>query len=204
VQSTIIRYLTLVALLCSTVWLALAPDWEPVVALIGLLASFVAIDRGFTSVPSISGRWEYRVVTADREFSHNGDCYVHQDGRTVRIQGVRRYTCALKARRKVCKAVEIPWASEWAQVCEDGVLRFDYHIAIAEPRRDGKSIEAICRLNLMGGKPDEMTGKYYMLPPFDEATLNCKWGSIVFKRLAAGDEVQPFDDDQSDPGDARD
>jgi hypothetical protein len=187
----ILKYSTLAGLLGAVAWFVSAPDWEPVIAIVGALAAFVTLSESFSRTPQVEGRWEYTVVTGDAEFSHKGDCYIKQEGEKLRIQGARRYSCALKARRKVCKSVNISWESDWAHLYDDNVLRFEYHIAIAEPRRGGAYIDAICRLNITSPKPSEMTGNYYMLPPFAEATLNCKWGTITFRRLEAGAELLP-------------
>lgn len=189
----ILRYFALAALLGSVAWLVSDPGYHPVIVLLGSLATFIASDSRLSPVPHLAGRWGYEVTTADKEFSHKGDCDIHQERLKVRIQGVRRYTCSLESRRKVCRAVDIPWGSDWAQICDDNVLRFDYHIAIAEPRRGGKYIEAICYLKLTSRKPKEMAGNYYMLPPFNEATLNAKWGSIVFRKLEQDDQLLPPD-----------
>ncbi len=190
-KTIIVRYLTIAGLLGTVAWLVSSPSWEPAVAVTGLLATFITIDNLHSPKHYLEGRWEYEVTTASKEFSHKGDCYIRQTGDTVQLQGVRQYTCSLKARRKICQPVNIPWKSDWAQVCDDNILRFHYHIAIAEPRRGGKHIEAICRLELTSQKPTEMTGNYYMLPPFDEATLNCKWGAIVFRRIEETAQLLP-------------
>jgi hypothetical protein len=192
-KRTILRYFALAALLGSVAWLVSEPGYHPVIVLIGSLATFIASETRLSSVPNLAGHWEYEVTTGDKEFSHKGDCDIHQEGLKVRIQGVRRYTCSLEAKRKICKAVDIPWGSDWAQICDDEVLRFDYHIAIAEPRRGGKYIEAICCLKLTSKRPKEMAGNYYMLPPFHEATLNAKWGSVVFRKLKDGAQLLPPD-----------
>jgi hypothetical protein len=189
-----LRYTTLAGLLGSIAWLVSEPHWHPLVVSIGLLAGLVASDeRLFSSTPKVEGRWQYEVTTSDKEFSHKGDCHIHQEGLKVRVQGVRRYTCSMEGRRRISKPVDIPWSSDWAQICDDGVFRFEYHIAITEPRRGGKYIEAICTLKLISKNPREMSGNYYMLPPFDEATLNCKWGSVVFYKVKENAERLPLD-----------
>lgn len=192
-KSTILRYALIAALMGTVAWLVSSPSWEPAVTLIGLLVTFVTTDNRFSPAYNLKGRWEYEVTTADAQFSHKGDCHIHQQYQELQIQGVRRYTCSLKSRRKVCKAVNISWSSDWAYICDDNTLRFDYSIAIAEPRRGGDYIQAICRLELTSTEPTEMTGNYYMLPPFDETTLNCKWGTIVFRKLESGAKLSPPD-----------
>ncbi len=201
----ILKYSNLACLLAAVAWLVSSPDWEPIVATLGLLAAFITLDGRLSTTPNVEGRWEYTVDTADMEFSHKGDCYIRQDGEKIQIQGARRYTCALKSRRKVCQAVNVSWESDWAHLYDDNILRFEYHIAIAEPRRGGKYIDAICRLNITSKKPSEMSGNYYMLPPFDESTLNCKWGTITFRRLDANADPSPpsgysLEDEQLETG----
>lgn len=170
-----------------------SPSWEPAVVVIGFLSTFITIDNLNSPKHKVEGRWEYEVTTANKEFSHKGDCFIRQEGNKVQLQGARRYTCLLKARRRVFQAVNIPWSSDWAQICDDDVLRFHYHIAIVEPQRGGAYIEAICRLELTSQKPTEMTGNYYTLPPFDEATLNCKWGAIIFSKIEEDTRLSPPD-----------
>lgn len=189
----IIKYSTLACLLGAVAWLVSSPDWEPVVATVGTLATFITLTERFSPTPNVEGRWEYTVDTADNKFSHKGDCHIRQDGEKILIQGARRYTCLLKSQSRVCQAVNISWESDWAH-CDDSALRFEYHIAIAEPRRGGKYIDAICRLNITSKNPTEMSGNYYMLPPFDESTLNCQWGSITFRKLAEGATLSPPSD----------
>jgi len=36
-----------------------------------------------------------------------------------------------------------------------------------------------------------MSGNYYMLPPFDEATLNCQWGTVTFEKIASHEVLTP-------------
>lgn len=187
----ILKYSTLAGLLGAIAWLVSSPDWEPVLATLGLLATFITLDERLSPTPKVEGRWEYTVYTANMEFSHKGDCHIRQKGEQIQIQGARRYSCSLKSRRKVCQAVNVSWESDWAQLCDDNVLRFEYHIAIAEPHRGGKYIDAICRLNITAKRPSEMAGNYYMLPPFDESTLNCKWGTITFTKLAENANLSP-------------
>lgn len=187
----ILKYSSLACLLGAVAWLVSAPDWEPILLTLGSLATFITFDERLSPTPNVAGRWEYTVVTGGEEFSHKGDCHIRQNGEKIQIQGARRYSCSLTARRKVCQAVNVSWESDWAHLCDDNVLRFEYHIAIAEPRRGGKYIDAVCRLNITSKKPSEMSGSYYMLPPFDESTLNCKWGTITFRKLEANAALSP-------------
>ncbi len=65
----------------------------------------------------------------------------------------------------------------------DSVLRCNYHIAIPEPRRGGEHIDAVFWLKITSESPRTMHGNYYMLPPFDENMLNCKWGSVTYRKI---------------------
>lgn len=185
------RYSALAALLGSVGWLVSSPSWEPAVAVVTLLGTFIGLDGGFSSTPRVAGRWEYVVVTNDKDFSHKGDCRIYQHGRHVRMHGVRRFTCALKGHQRVYKETEAVWASDWAEICEDNNLRLDYHINLPLPEGGGVQIEAMCRLELSSANPEEMTGNYFMLPPFDEAVLNSPFGTIVFRRLADNATLLP-------------
>jgi hypothetical protein len=89
----------------------------------------------------------------------------------------------MESHNMVCHAVNVSWESDWAYICDDNILRLEYHIAIAEPLTGGNYIDAVCRLMITSRTPAEMSGRYYMLPPFDESTLNCKWGTITFRRI---------------------
>jgi hypothetical protein len=192
-RSIILRYATLLALLVTIVWLVEDFSWHPVVISIGLLATFIKLDSRLSPTPHLAGRWQYTVQTADREFSHRGDCTIQQAGPSVRIQGMRRATCTSAGGGGACRPVAIPWASDWAELCIDGVLRFDYHIALAESRHHGRNIEAICRLRLDSKHPSRMSGSYYTLPPFDESTLNCQWGTVTFSRISIDAELDLSD-----------
>jgi len=190
-KSIVLKYSTLACLLGAIAWLVSSPSWEPILAALGLLATFITLDERLSLTPNVKGRWEYTVVTGGMGFSHKGECHIQQDGEKIRIQGARRYTCSLTSRRKICQAVNISWESDWAHLYDDNILRFEYHIAIAEPHQGGKYIDAICRLKITSKKPSEMSGNYYMLPPFEESTLNCKWGTITFHKLEENAKLLP-------------
>ena len=190
-KATLLKYATLAALLMAIAWLAHDFTWHPAIVSIGLLATYVKLDGHFSSFPDVEGRWQYTVETADREVSHKGDCIIQQAGSALRIQGTRRYTCTTAGGGGKCHEVSIPWSSNWAEVCADSALRFDYHIALPEAHHHGQMIEAICRLRLDTKKPLTMAGNYYMLPPFEESTLNCQWGVITFTKMAPDGVLTP-------------
>lgn len=140
----------------------------------------------FASV-NIEGRWEYSVYNAEGGFSHKGECYVRQKGQQVWIHGTRLFTCAgSDGSQSVCRRVNIPWGSDWASICNDETMRFDYHIDIP-----GDKIEAICRIKLPNKKPVRMSGNYYLLPPFEPSTLNCRYGEIKMKKIDETIEITP-------------
>jgi hypothetical protein len=190
-KETLLRYATLAALLLAIAWLVHDFSWHPAIVSIGLLVTYVKLDAHFSSFPDLAGRWQYSVETANREASHKGECVIQQAGRALRIQGTRRYTCTAAGGGGECREVAIPWNSNWAEVCADSALRFDYHIALPDNTHHGKMIEAICRLRLDTKKPSTMAGNYYMLPPFEESTLNCQWGTVTFTRMASHEKITP-------------
>lgn len=190
-KTTILRYATIAALLAAVAWLVHEPSWHPVIVAIGLLATYIKLDFRFSTVPRVGGRWQYWVETADREVSHKGECTIHQAGTRLRIEGTRRFTCTNAGGGGACREVAIPWSSNWAEVCADSSLRFDYHIAIPGHEHRGQSIEAICRLRLDTKTPAQMSGTYYMLPPFEPSTLNCQWGTVTFERMASHEVLSP-------------
>lgn len=132
----------------------------------------------------VDGCWEYLVHEANNNFSHKGYCNIKTCNDRLRISGVRKYTCTLDQK---CEEVNIAWNATWASVCSDNRLRFDYQITLT----DGKFYGAICRVNLPNNKPTEMTGNYYLLPPFDPEVLNCKHGTIKFKKISNPSDVTP-------------
>jgi hypothetical protein len=144
-----------------------------------------------SQIPTIAGHWEYEVVTNDGEVSHKGDCDIDQRGRHIRISGIRKLTRDIKDHQRVYKPAEAAWASDWAEICDDNFLRFDYHITVPHPKRGGIRIEAMCRVNLPLASSVEMTGRYYMLPPIEKEVLNCPFGTIVFRLLPDGAKLPP-------------
>jgi hypothetical protein len=195
----IARYITLVILLLTVGWLVHAPDWEPLIGFATAFAAYVAQEWKWTRKPPIDGRWEYLVVSANNQFSHKGDCNIRQNEAHVTIRGTRRFTRIKEGARVICKPVHISWNSEWAQWCNDSFLRFEYAISLPDPRRGGQNIRAICKVEMPSHNINEMTGKFYVLPPFEKSALNCNWGDITLTRLAPGASVSPPVDD-GEPG----
>ena len=191
-KALILKYFTFSALLGAFAWFISAPGWEPAVTAIGLLAAFIQFDRRLISTPTIQGRWEYIVTDAYKETSHKGDCEIHQEENIIRIQGVRRYTAL--PRPKPAIEVEIAWNSQWAELCGDNVLRFDYYILIPghDHQSRGNHLEAICRIPVNSHNPTEMIGNFYVLPPFDQLTPDCTWGTIRFRRLDPKATISPL------------
>jgi hypothetical protein len=197
-MKVLMRYAALVVLLLSVGWFVSSPGWESVIVLIGAVVAFFVQDGRYSRKPNLAGRWEYLVVSANNRFSHKGDCHVRQDEAVLQIQGVRRYTCIAEGGRDIVKPVHIAWNSEWAQLCHDNVLRFEYVIALPDPKRGGQNIRAVCRLEIASHAPTSMNGKFYVLPPFDEKALNCNWGDITLTRIAPDEPLSPPPD--YDPG----
>ena len=197
-KAAIIRYITVALLLLATVWLVHEPELHPLIVFLGLVIAYVRQDPHFAHVPKLAGRWKYVVRTAGDELSHKGECTIQQSGSSLRIQGTRRLTCTKAGGGGRCQPVNIPWESKWAEICADGKLRFDYHIAIAQAPGGG-NIEAICNLNITKKKPVRISGSYYMLPPFDDAVRNCHWGTVTFILISADAEL-----DYTDIGDDED
>lgn len=203
-KKLIIRYSTLAVLILAVIWWARDPDWHPAVLFIASLAGYLKTEEKTQLTPNIAGRWEYHVVTSEENFSHKGDCTIRQDGRNIQIHGTRRYTSALKSRKKIATKVNIPWSSEWGEICNDNMMRFHYHIGLGTVQRGGTSIQAICRVSLPTPSLVQMTGNYYVLPPFDQAVSNYMWGSISFRPLGEAEHLEApqnhelLDDDEEE------
>jgi hypothetical protein len=172
-MKVLMRYAALVVLLLSVGWFVSSPGWESVIVLIGAVVAFFVQDGRYSRKPN-------------------------QDEAVLQIQGVRRYTCIAEGGRDIVKPVHIAWNSEWAQLCHDNVLRFEYVIALPDPKRGGQNIRAVCRLEIASHAPTSMNGKFYVLPPFDEKALNCNWGDITLTRIAPDEPLSPPPD--YDPG----
>lgn len=192
-MKVLLHYSTLAILLLSFGWLVHSPGWEPAILFVGTLGAYLAQDSRFGRKASLEGRWEYIVVSANNRFSHKGECFVRQQDDVIQIQGVRRYTCIDQGQGdgEVYRVVHIAWNSEWAELCHDHVLRFEYVIALPDPKRGGQNIRATCRVEMTSATPVEMNGKFYVLPPFDESALNCNWGDLTLRRLAADTPLLP-------------
>ena len=132
---------------------------------------------------NVNGCWEYLVHEANNRFSHKGYCNIKMNNNRLQISGERLYTCTLN---NECEKTNTAWQSTWADICYDNCIRFDYKITLSEGM-----VSAICRINVPERKPTEMTGRYYMLPPFSPEVLNCKYGTIKLKRIANCHEVEP-------------
>jgi hypothetical protein len=142
-----------------------------------------------TSVYNVQGDWKYIVTSANKELSHRGECSIIQNGKAIQIQGIRK-TCSLNDENHNHEEVDIPWYSRWAEICNDNVLRFDYIITITEgSSHEGRHLEAICKISLNSTNLSELTGNYYVLPPFDERMQNCQWGTIRFSKLQPKAEI---------------
>lgn len=148
-----------------------------------ITAIYLYIKNKILDNKNVFGCWEYFVHEANGKFSHKGYCNIRMNENRLQINGERLYTCSLNHE---CEKTNIAWQSTWADICHDDCIRFDYKITLSEG-----ILSAICRINLSEKKPTEMTGRYYLLPPFNLDVLNCKYGTIKFKKILNPHEVGP-------------
>jgi hypothetical protein len=188
------RYVFLIAAILSAGLIAV--DWfghkdiqDTLLWFLCFLGSFLLASVDFILRPKLAGRWEYTVATEQLDFSHRGECTIQQDGERIWITGYRLYTCALKSRRRIEDPVNQYWETSWCEVCDDGRLRFLYHIDTTDRRREEEKIHGFCQVPLTERKPSKMSGKYTLVPPFHDETLNCIHGSIKFRRIKNEDPI---------------
>lgn len=172
-------------------WFVHSPNIEIAIIFLTALGTYISNDVTWVLRPRLAHRWEYNVVSADNAFSHKGDCHIRHEADVLHISGVRRFTCCPDDGKAACKEVHIAWNSEWAQICHDNVIRFEYVIALPDPHRGGQNMRAICRLEWSPDSASELIGKFYVLPPFDQATLNCNWGDISLRKIGPAEIIQP-------------
>lgn len=123
------------------------------------------------------GEYTYHVETPERRRSHSGICVLQREHGRLLFEGERLQYSKKEDDDKIVETnCRCPWRSHWCQVCDDGRLRFDYSLDVDERTR-----KAICYLTI---SDDRMTlsGYYYLLPPFEDNTLNAKHGLIEFKK----------------------
>lgn len=139
--------------------------------------------------PDLGGPWVYEVRNELGEFSHKGEAFVSGKGESLTIQGTRRWTCVDGGNKGACvmKEVSVPWSTNWAQICNDGNIRFLYAINLPYGR-----VEGYCTLSYKsGGEPAELAGSYYILPPYDGKLVNARFGEIRFRKMKVGDKLDP-------------
>jgi len=156
--------------------------------IIGLGVVFFFFSPRLNEYPDLDGRWTYEVRNGSGQFSHKGQATIAGHGMTLSIYGTRFYTCGDRINDGPCqlRRISTPWRASWAQFCNDGQVRFDYTIDLAQ----GK-VQGYCIISYDKGDPSTLTGYYYMLPPFEEVLLNARYGQIVFHRMKAGEKVLP-------------
>lgn len=194
-KNQIIRYTHFTCLLLSLGWVFWARDWESAINTVTLLISFILLHRKFDEYPDLSGKWEYEVVTQNQQFSHKGIGTIEQKGRFLKMRGVRKYTFDCSNPKITWKEVNSPWESDWAEICDDGSLRLEYHIITNDKKGRGVVLKAVAKMAFESVKvPTEIQGNYFTLPPFDENTLNCLCGLLIYKKVPKGHKLAPPDE----------
>jgi TIR domain len=125
----------------------------------------------------LSGRWFYDVLSPEGEKSHSGHCHVEQSGRRMKFEGFR----TLSRKRVNGESVEVPvnmrWYSNWAELCDDGRVRFSYQIALTDFLASASVVLDV----LDGGR--KLCGDFHLTPPF-LPSAHATYGYIEFKRDA--------------------
>jgi hypothetical protein len=135
---------------------------------------------GVPTNDEIVGRWQYVVYSPDDNLSHCGECQFRQVRGSLVISGDRRFRLADAASKTVVR-VRSHWESDWCEICNDGKMRFVYHIDIQQT-----TVKGFCQVDL--GAP-ELVGTYHLLPPFDVDVTNAKNGTIIFDRIGPEKQV---------------
>ena len=157
--------------------------YEPVFSRLDI--SRIDANSANDSIPAneeITGCWQYVVYSPDDNLSHCGECKFLKIGGRLVIRGDRRYRLADAASKSVVR-VRSRWQTDWCEVCQDGELRFVYHIDIQESR--ASTVKGFCQVAI----GPEMIGTYHLLPPFDADVTNARNGTIIFSRIAPDQDV---------------
>jgi hypothetical protein len=137
------------------------------------------------SIKLVAGKWTYSVIDCDIEhdYTHSGVAEIFQEGQRIRFEGSRRRMAWRDNDGQHEQNVNIHWRTSWGFLDEEGVLRYDYDMPL--PGRGGR-IMGYVRIQIAGEErhPTEMSGNYYMLPPFADNLPNTRWGSITWVRVA--------------------
>lgn len=137
------------------------------------------VDTTDSEFPNLSGNWNYEVLTPEGERSHSGICKIVQKGSFLKLDGYRKRYRKRLGDSITEVATHNHWHSTWCQICCDGKIRVDYIIALEDVK-----VSAVCVLDISeDGR--ELTGDYFLLPPFSDTTLNAKHGSITFSKASS-------------------
>jgi hypothetical protein len=132
-------------------------------------------------IPKLQGRWEYEVTTINRDYMHKGWCEIEQNGRLIKMNGVREYTAKYTDEGLTWVPIVGNWHSDWAEICDDGNLRLEYNIRLNDRNGKPEVLHAVARMKFgIVKEPKKMQGTYFTLPPFGDHTLNCLHGSLVY------------------------
>jgi hypothetical protein len=124
------------------------------------------------------GSWKYTVFAPDGNFSHSGDCEIVFENHQMKMRGVRRFVAGKRSKQRL--AVLRTWHTEWCQVCDDGAIRFTYHIDLPTSNKAQRVLKVMCQVVPTN---DHMDGDYNALPPFEEDIAGATTGRIVFLRV---------------------
>jgi hypothetical protein len=130
------------------------------------------------SIPILSGEWKYDMTSdGDSKVINSGRCSITQEGRKLKIEGTRT--------KSGDSEYQLQWRTEWASICDDSHIRFEYLI---QPQRP-PSIRGFCCLEVKQGgqtnkKPALLEGYYAVCDNARDDSINTKFGKIAFKRIS--------------------
>lgn len=110
----------------------------------------------------LSGNWRYKVIADNGKYEHGGTCQISQNGPVLRLAGMRHWKWENRNGIMSESHVKYSWNSDWAEVSEDGSVRFTYHITTA----DG-GLHGFVRVqpDTAFGRVSRLEGELYQLPP---------------------------------------
>jgi hypothetical protein len=154
-----------------------------ILLLVGALATL--LDRVPVGLKELAGEWTYSVRDCEMEsaYSHGGIAEFFQKGHRIRIDGFRRYMTWRDTDGNHEYKADIHWHTSWGWLDDEGVLRYDYDMAI--PGRGGRIMGYVrIQINEKVRRPEKMIGTYYILPPYSNELPNTRWGTITWERKA--------------------
>jgi hypothetical protein len=131
---------------------------------------------------NLAGKWNYCTYReGDKEKNRNeGYCYIEQFGNKLKFEGYREWVW--KDGEKSQLRYHMPWESDWALICEDGIIRGDYNINTQVPPIT--KLPGYIKLKIEKNEDGEISclrGKFDILESTNDVVCNIPSGSILFE-----------------------